>query len=464
MPIDPETPTIRKDGAPASQGRSAGHPAAPSVRTPLESLHLMPGQIIGGRYELIGALGVGGMAEVWRAIHIPLRTEVAVKFVSARIAYDERVGPESMERFRFEAQISARLGARSRHIVAVHDADMHQGRPYLVMELVEGRSLGDWIDEGPLSPAQVAGVVEQVAEALDAAHAAGVLHRDLKPTNVLLAGERGGSFTAKVADFGIAKLVKGDLAVDRPKTTMVGAFVGTPAYMSPEQVTARVDVDHRSDLWALGVLAYEALTGQLPFEGPSYTAVMAAIGIGRFDAPSQRRPDLTPALDAWFKRALAYDREDRFSSAGEMAAALRAALGQPAAQRQPPTVQQLPAFGHTLLSQQPTASQQPGPRRRAALIAGVALVALLLLGVGLFAIRGLHGAEATLPEPAPVTAPVTASAPEVAPAPVTAPAPVPVVAPAPEVASASASAPAAATAPAPPTTRPRKRFDPSETQ
>ncbi|EYF03216.1 serine/threonine protein kinase [Chondromyces apiculatus DSM 436] len=454
----------------------------PSSRMP--SLILEPGMTIGnGRYELLKPLGHGGMAEVWRAMHIPLRTEVAIKFISANLTIDPGHGQEAMERFRLEAQIAARLGARSKHIVTVHDADAHLGRPYLVMELLEGCDLADMIDQGQMPLGQIADILDQVAEGLDAAHAAGVLHRDLKPSNILISQEPDGKLRAKIADFGIAKIMSGNMPVDRPRTTMQGSFIGTAAYMSPEQVEGRFAIDARSDLWALGVVVYEALTGVLPFERPTFTAVMAAIGVGRFDPPSTRRPGLPASLDTWCARALAQDRDARFSSARSMANSFRTAARVPAAAPSPDTGPGprpvLPVDGGNAAEAQ---------RRRRTLIAAISFCAFMIASmIGVF--FWLLADEEGVPEDTPSTARVapvpeipTVTSPEVVPsavAPETAPSPPPVllapprppttVVPPPLPFTATPApneVPSVSVAPTtpPPPPRPRKKIDPSEIQ
>ena len=286
-----------------------------------------PGEIIAGKYALVRYLAKGGMAEVWLATHESLRTEVAVKFVDPQLARDSIDAPIALERFRFEAQISARLSARTRHVVAVHDAGMHEGAPYLVMEYVPGRTLEAELEAGgPMSPARFAVLLDQVADALGAAHALGIVHRDVKPSNLLLVDEPDGGLTVKVADFGVAKALRAAPGMDRPRETTAGLIVGSPAFMSPEQLGGGGQVDERADLWSLGVVAYEALTGQNCFEGPSMMELFAAITTVRYRRASSVRPELPRGVDAWLARAISRRPEDRFGSAAEMNLAFRAAL------------------------------------------------------------------------------------------------------------------------------------------
>ncbi|MCC6553125.1 MAG: serine/threonine protein kinase [Polyangiaceae bacterium] len=384
-------------------------------RGPATPRALEPGILVGGKYDLIRRLGRGGMAEGWLATHSPLKTEVAVKFLSGDLAEDSTLVAEASARFRFEAQVSARLGPRSRHIVTVHDADVHEGRPYLVMELVQGKDLGRLLEaEGPLSPALVADLLDQIAGALEAAHGFGILHRDLKPSNLLLTSGPGGQPAVKVADFGVAKALACDVPLDDPKATRQGSLIGSPPYMSPEQILGDRDLDARTDLWALGVVAYELLTGRLPFSAGTIVTLAAAVTKGAFTPPSEIRPDLPRALDRWFSRALQPARASRFASAPEMAAAFRAAL-------------------------------EGRPRRRAAAFAAIGIVAIIAGGVVIALLAARGAATAPAAAPVPVSAPVSVSAP--APVSVSAPAPVSVSAPAPV--SVPVSAPGSDPAPAP---------------
>jgi len=270
-----------------------------------------------------------------------------VKFLDRLPDGDEEGAAVVLERFRFEAQISARLGARTKSIVAVYDAGTHGGVPYLVMEYVRGRTLESIIDERGMIPLdRFADILDQVAEALAIAHDLGIVHRDIKPSNIMLVdtepaapeaprpeGAPAGP-TVKLADFGVAKAVRADLTLDRPKETSEGLLVGSPAYMSPEQLRCDGTLDPRTDVWSLGVVAYEALTGWPPFAGGSIADLIVSISTRPVDPPSSIHAGLPRAIDAWFGKALAKDRAQRFASPKEMAAAFRvAARGAPASGR-----------------------------------------------------------------------------------------------------------------------------------
>jgi eukaryotic-like serine/threonine-protein kinase len=280
---------------------------------------LQVGVVVAGRFELVEKMGAGGFGEVWRARHKHLGVDVALKVLSADAASSSDVAVIE-ERFRFEAQVSALVGKKTSHVVAVHDAGVSEVGPFLAMELVVGRSIERMIDEdGPLAVETLVPLLAQLGEALDASHAAGIVHRDLKPANVLVAD--GPEPMVKLIDFGIAKAM-GDVGeIARPKETDARFFLGTPEYMSPEQVRTGAPVSAASDIWALGILAYEALTEKIPFGGASAAETMVKISERSFTPPSHTRRELTPAIDAWFTRALAKDPAARFASGREAAAA-----------------------------------------------------------------------------------------------------------------------------------------------
>lgn len=286
-----------------------------------------PGTMIAGRYRLVKRIGKGGMAEVWRATHEELLVDVAVKLFSLDLARDPEVAPLALARFRFEAQVSAHLGAKTRHVVAVHDAGTHEGVPFLVMELVAGRDLEYTVGEqGCLEPWRVAGILDQVADALDTAHAMGIVHRDIKPSNILLVEGPDGADFVKLADFGIAKATAAGGSFQLPRATMHGMLVGSPSYMSPEQAEGKSEIEGASDIWSLGAVAYEALTGKTCFDGRSLTEILVAVTSRRYTPMSEIRPSLGKALDRWLERCLALDPAERFDTVAEMSKAFREAL------------------------------------------------------------------------------------------------------------------------------------------
>ncbi|WP_434041640.1 serine/threonine-protein kinase [Sorangium cellulosum] len=270
-------------------------------------------------------VGRGAMGEVWLAHDGALRVDVALKLLAVQ---RESQAGTALERFRFEAQVAAQLAQKTDNVVAVRDVgnDPAAG-PYLVMGYVRGRSLKQLMQErGTMSPAELAPLLGQIGEALSVAHGLGIVHRDVKPTNVLLEEGRDGEVRARVADFGIAKWIRKDLPADFPRRTADGVVLGTPAYLSPEH-TCDGDTSPHSDMWALAVVSYEALTGRLPFPGHTMSDVLASI-LAQAQSPRPAPyPEAPPALSAWFARAFTLDPTERFPSIEAMVAAYKAAVG-----------------------------------------------------------------------------------------------------------------------------------------
>ncbi len=271
------------------------------------------GHVIDGRYRLDAKIGEGGMGAVWRARHLELDVDVALKVMLA----DESEGSQGEWRFRREARAAAKL--QSPHVVRVLDFGAGDGRLYLAMELLEGEDCAARLARGPLPAREVAGLLDEVAAAVDLAHAHGIVHRDLKPANLFLAREHG-RVVAKVLDFGIAKIA----GASSGKTTGAG-FVGSPAYMSPEQVWGEPTTS-ASDIWSLGVVAFELLTGECPFEAAAVAKTFERILRGELPSPRASMPALPAALDDFFARAFERDPAQRFPSASALAEAFRGAL------------------------------------------------------------------------------------------------------------------------------------------
>ena len=267
------------------------------------------GSIIADRYCLLRKLGAGGMGSVWLAHDQSLDSQCAVKLVDPEKAADEEV------RVRFEREAKAAAQIRGANVVDIFDHGVWDGTPFIVMEYLEGEDLGARLDHlGPLDTEQTYQIISQVARALVRAHAAGIVHRDLKPENIFLVpGDD--QEVAKVLDFGIAKHEQYSLAGN---TTKTGSFMGTPYYMSPEQARGRA-IDWRSDLWALGVIAYQCLNGRPPFESEALGELMGMIIYDPIPPITTHRAGLPEALEVWWERAVARDREQRFQSAKELA-------------------------------------------------------------------------------------------------------------------------------------------------
>ncbi|APR85017.1 serine/threonine protein kinase [Minicystis rosea] len=258
------------------------------------------------------------MGSVWAARHLALDTGVAIKFIGPEVEALE----EARTRFEREAKVAALL--QSPHVVQVIDYGV-DGVPYLVMELLQGEDLGARLARrGRLSLGETVEIVTQVARALRRAADAGIVHRDLKPGNVFIVRGDEDEEVVKVLDFGVAKAPR--LTTD--DTTRAGVLVGSPRYMSPEQVRGVRCVDHRSDLWSLAVIAYRALTGQLPFQGVDVADLIVRICAERPEPPSKIESWLSPEIDEFFARALSVDPEARFQTAREMALAFADAAGE----------------------------------------------------------------------------------------------------------------------------------------
>ena len=270
---------------------------------------LAAGNLLGPNVRVVRPLGEGSMGTVWLAENEALGSEVAVKVLHA--ARDDGKG---RQRFTREASAAAKLD--SPHVVRVFDfGHSDDDEPYIVMERLKGRDLKSVIEaEGAMSPDRVVDLVQQICRGLQHAHDAGLVHRDIKPANIFLVELDGEPFV-KILDFGIAKH-RVDETLD---LTAPDAVMGTPYYMSPEQFVMPAEIDHRSDLWSVAVVAYAALLATLPFSGESVGALSVAVHTGDFDRPSHIDSKLSGAIDGFFSRALAIEPEDRYQSATELA-------------------------------------------------------------------------------------------------------------------------------------------------
>ncbi len=277
------------------------------------------GQVLAGRYKLVRPLGQGSQAFVWVAEHLALGSQVAVKLIDPELAKQE----DARERFRREATAAAQL--RSAHVVQILDHGIEGEQPFIVMELLEGEDLFDRLESRErLTLLEAATVVTQVARALARAHAAGIVHRDMKPENVFLC-HNDDEEHVKVLDFGVAKITSPQKSA--MSKTGVGTLIGTPHYMSPEQVKGLTEIDHRSDLWSLGIITYQMVTGELPFDSEGVGDLLIRITMSEPKPPSELEPSLPKAFDEWFARACHKDADKRFSSAREMAEALARVAG-----------------------------------------------------------------------------------------------------------------------------------------
>ena len=277
----------------------------PSETAPARVAAVARPMLLAGRYALESEVGHGAMAVVYRARDRKHDRDVAVKLLRREVALSLGV-----DRFLEEIRIAARL--HHPHILTLIDSGELNGAPYFVMPFVAGLSLRRWLLEHRRMPAAVAAaLLRDVADALAAAHTAGIVHRDVKPENVLLSGQH-----AWVADFGVAKALGGAAAVG---STLTGTMIGTPLYMAPEQGYGDDGVDGRADIYALGVVAYELLCGEPPFNGTNATAVLAAHLTAEAPPPRARRPDIPSGLEDVVMKCLAKDPRHRWPDAASLA-------------------------------------------------------------------------------------------------------------------------------------------------
>ena len=347
-------------GATDPEPSASAHLTAPAT----ERREDLVGITLLGRYSVERKIGQGGMGAVYEATHTLIGKRVAVKVLLDKYARKEQV----VARLEQEARLASSIGHE--HIIDITDfGTTDDGRTFVVMEFLEGESLAELLNrEGPLPEARILDIATQVASALGAAHAKGIVHRDVKPENVFLLRRKDKDFV-KVVDFGISKSLRSsDLGEDdSPRLTQTGMVLGTPLYMSPEQARGDEELDHRIDVYALGVIMYELATGRVPFTGSNYLSIISQVLNDPPKPPRALRPDLSDEVEAIILRALAKDRDDRYQSTTDMLADLSA------------------------LADDPTHSTQrariTGPRRRPAprsglrLAAWIAVVAVIVAGV-----------------------------------------------------------------------------------
>jgi serine/threonine-protein kinase len=282
----------------------------------------LTGTIVAGKYRVERILGRGAMGSVWFATHTSLGHAVAVKFIHPDLARSA----QARRRFETEAKAAAKL--KSRHVAQVYDHGVSSDteQPYIVMEFLEGHSLESVIEaRGPLPAAEVFVIIEQAARALETAHRAGVIHRDLKPDNIMLATDpeaKPFGYTVKLVDFGIAKMVS-EQGGSSGAATHAGAVVGTPHYMAPEALTGSAPVGPRSDVWSLGACAYKAITGDVPFDGDAIGDIVIKVCVSPLPVPSTVRAGLPNGFDVWFAKACHRDEKQRFASATQAREALQ---------------------------------------------------------------------------------------------------------------------------------------------
>ena len=281
---------------------------------------LLPGTVVGGRYQIGEVLAWGGMGIVYRALHLELGSEVAVKTMRRRLVNDD----DAYERFVREARNTAQL--QTSHVAKVFDfGRAGDGRPYLVMELLHGEALSARIKRAPLTNEETANILIQACSGLADAHERGIVHRDLKPDNLFLSDREDRGSELKLLDFGVAKS-RTSLTESLRPLTLAGGAVGSPSYMAPEQMHSREDLDQRADIWALGAVAYEGLAGQPAFDGKTLTEICAKVLTETPRPLCELRDDVWPELDAAISRCLQREPERRFQDVLELSQALELAL------------------------------------------------------------------------------------------------------------------------------------------
>jgi serine/threonine-protein kinase len=423
-------------------------------------LELSPGTPF-GPFRIVASLGRGGMASVYRARDASLDRDVALKVLPAEFLHD----PTFADRFRQEARVAAKL--EHPHVVPIHGYGIDNGRPWMALRLLAGGSLADRLRQGPLPPAEAARILSEVGSALDAAHARGIVHRDVKPANILL-DENGRAY---LADFGVARMLEGK------STTLTGMVQGTPAYMAPEQAMG-AKVDRRADVYALGIVAFECLTGRVPYTGTTPVAVLMKHVTEPVPEPAPG--EVPDALRPLIRRSLAKSPTDRWPTTRDFTDALARETARLTAKTR---VDELPTLDVSLHEGAATTTVTPTPtvpsavpdvtpldvtRVRPGGIGGGLVVAAL--GLGLLAVVGavVFALQVIGPTPVREEASVRRGTP-VPPPPVATPRPAPVEPAAPVATAALAPTPGgspSASAPAPavaarPLPRPTPRLTPA---
>jgi eukaryotic-like serine/threonine-protein kinase len=445
-------------------------------------MSLTTGEIIEGKYRIVRLIGEGGMGAVYEGENTRIRRRVAIKVLHQGVAENE----EAVQRFEREAQAAGRIG--NDHILEVIDlGSLTNGDHFMVMEYLDGEPLSERIRRvGKMRPEAIAPLMIQALEGLRAAHEAGIYHRDLKPDNVFVLKEKAGTHDfVKLIDFGISKFqpLGGEM-----KMTRTGTVMGTPYYMSPEQASGSREADHRSDLYAVGVMLYEAVTGRVPFDAPTFNQLLFQIVLSDPAPPQQAVPDLDPGFANLIAKSMARDVEHRFQTAQDLSDALASWLKTGATVSIPPVGAINPlvpraAFGSAPMldlgadanTQAVRGATTPDtwaasqiavpadlPKSKAPLVIGLALAGLVVVGLGFGALKLLGGSNDVMPAPAAsgAVSAVASAAPSQEFAPVPAPTPAIQITPAPSVSAqppVSAAAKPVKPTPVPPVASPQNK-------
>lgn len=352
------------------------------------------GDVVADKYDIAKLIGEGGMGSVFMATHKLTGKEVALKWMLPELAKNE----DAVQRFLREAQAAGRINHPN--VVDIYDVGEHESSYFLVMEYLRGETLTETLERQQLEPGPVVDIIVPCLRGVAAAHNKGVVHRDIKPDNIFLCHSEDGVYLyPKVLDFGISKLSGADSQMN-PRLTRTGAVMGTPYYMSPEQVRGSSEVDGRCDVYAFGVILYEALTGQVPFNAETYSALVLEIATGTPRDPRELRPSLPDELAEAVLKAMARDPEDRYPDIRAFAEAIvpfadnaRYTMDRATFERPDPTGN----FGRGTTT--PYTSEQvvvPGRRRSSlAIVVGSAVAAAAALIVGFM----LMGGDDAVPSP-----------------------------------------------------------------